>query len=41
VVGLASYFFTRRVQLGLRGRRLWRDVEESPARVSERTGSRA
>jgi hypothetical protein len=26
VVGLASYFFTRRVQLGLRGRRLWQDA---------------
>jgi quinol-cytochrome oxidoreductase complex cytochrome b subunit len=35
VVGLVSYFFTRRVQLGLRGRRLWQDDSESPARPSE------
>jgi hypothetical protein len=34
-VGLVSYFFTRRVQLGLRGRRLWQDDPESPARPSE------
>ena len=35
VVGLVSYFFTRRVQLGLRGRRLWQDDPESPARPRE------
>jgi hypothetical protein len=31
VVGLVSYFFTRRVQLGVRGRRLWQDAPDSPA----------
>jgi hypothetical protein len=35
VVGLVSYFFTRRVQLGIRGKRLWRDVPGRPARAAE------
>jgi quinol-cytochrome oxidoreductase complex cytochrome b subunit len=41
VVGLVSYFFTRRVQLGLRGRRLWQDLPDRPAQeaVSVRSGS--
>ena len=39
VVGLVSYFFTRRVQLGVRGKRLWRDVPGSPARAAETVGS--
>jgi amino acid transporter len=34
VVGLASYFFTRRVQLGVRGRRLWQDDPDNPTRPS-------
>jgi hypothetical protein len=39
--GLASYFFTRRVQLGVRGRRLRRDLPGSPAPVTAtvRSGS--
>jgi hypothetical protein len=41
VVGLVSYFFTRRVQLGIRGRRLWRDVPGSPARATETVRSGA
>jgi hypothetical protein len=35
VVGLASFFFTRRVQLGIRGKRLWRDLPGRPARAAE------
>ena len=41
VVGLASYFFTRRVQLGVRGRRLWRDAPDGPAPASVTAAARS
>jgi amino acid transporter len=39
-VGLVSFFYTRYVQLGVRGKRLWRDAPaDSPAPVPARSGS--